>query len=264
MIAPAHLPWRQPKPSQSARKRLALSEMPAATYVIGDIHGRFDLYRAVENWIVNDAKRIMGPALIVVLGDMVDRGLDSANLLDHLIDPPGPDLQRLCLMGNHEHMMLEFLVNPSPTSPWLTAGGWKTLRSYGIISKADISKDVIDEYIPQFHVEFLQNLPICLQVGPYFLSHAGADPEYNLKNQPEDALIWGTHGVKAHPDTIIVHGHTAVERARNYKDRIALDTRAYATNVLSAVRLMPDAKPLFIETARHSQGKIIGDPHAGH
>lgn len=243
----------------AAPRILSLKQMPAAVYAIGDAHGCNALYRKLEHDIVNDAEAsgITGPKLIVVLGDFVDRGPDSAGLLRHLLDPPPPGFQRVVLRGNHEDMMLAFLQDPAPARQWLHFGGTETLVSYGMHPDPEHGfarpvrhlKQMLDATIPAAHREFLTKLPYGLSVGGYFLCHAGIDPARSLAHQrPEDLLWGGGDKIDAAAGTfpVIVHGHVITEDVLLTSKRINVDTGAYESGKLSAVRLVEDMPPIVL------------------
>ena len=114
---------------------LDLSEGPV--YAVGDAHGCLSLYRQLEAQILRDAAALPGTPTVVLLGDIVDKGPDTAALLDFLLRPAPPPLRRLCLRGNHESMMLAYLEKPAKNAQWLGFGGVETLLSYGLALDAD-------------------------------------------------------------------------------------------------------------------------------
>ncbi|MGP9789680.1 metallophosphoesterase family protein [Roseinatronobacter sp. NSM] len=243
----------------AAPRILALRQMPAAVYAIGDAHGCNALYRKLEQDIVNDAESagITGPKLIVVLGDFVDRGPDSAGLLRHLLDPPPRNFQRMVLRGNHEDMMLAFLQDPAPARQWLQFGGTETLVSYGMHPDPEHGfarpvrhlKQMLDATIPAAHRAFLTNLPYGLSVGDYFLCHAGIDPARSLEQQRPEDLLWGGGDkidAATGPLPVVVHGHVITEDVLLTSKRINVDTGAYQSGKLSAVRLVAGMRPIVL------------------
>jgi|GEM_PF-6837616 5''-nucleotidase/2'',3''-cyclic phosphodiesterase and related esterases len=106
-------------------RKLSLSTAPAVTYAVGDIHGQLELYKALEARILEDARSYDGPVLIVLLGDLIDRGPKSAQLIDYLLEPPLQGVTRLCLRGNHEDMFLQVLRHPSIARDWISWGALK-------------------------------------------------------------------------------------------------------------------------------------------
>lgn len=252
-------PRRRLAASTSAAARVHLSELPAQTYAIGDVHGCFDLFRALEDAILAEAHRDQADSqvLIVVLGDVIDRGPASAQMLDHLIAPTMPSLRRVVLRGNHEDMMSRFLDAPRANAAWLDHGGRETLLSYGALERNlngalrtqhQQGKDVV----PAEHLSFLRDLPLCLTAGPYVFSHAGYDPAKPLNRQTADDFIWADPARLdgAATSHIAVHGHVAQSEVVQLPTRISVDTGAYATGRLSAVKLGKSG-PQRVLVARH-------------
>lgn len=238
------------KPSAASRGAQTVAfedhgSLKGPLYVVGDAHGCIALYRALEQRILQDAAALGEAPTIVLLGDVVDRGPDTAGLLDHLIAPPAPGVTRICLRGNHEEMMLQFMSAPSTNSPWLTFGGFETLMSYGLALDLDASLStrrllqMLQAHIPQAHCDFLMQLPFGLYVDGYALVHAAIDPTASLACQPRQTVLWGdSEGISVDGLTV-VHGHTIISEPIVSKNRIALDTGAYHSGTLTAVRLHP-------------------------
>ena len=124
------LAGQPPKPSR--RPMLKLDQRPALVYAIGDVHGCLAELRALQDLIVEDAADRPGDKLLVTIGDYVDRGPDSAGVIDFLGLPPPAGFSRICLAGNHEAMMLAHIQSPARNMQWLDFGGDETLLSYGI------------------------------------------------------------------------------------------------------------------------------------
>lgn len=213
----------------------------APIFIIGDLHGckkQFDTLQAQM-----DAKD--SRATRVYVGDYVDRGEDSAGVLRSLFDCKDDPLI-VCLMGNHEAMMLDFLDHPEQKGQrWLRYGGLQTLASFGVggvtanstgealVTAAAALKAVMGIEM----LTWLRNLPPTWSSGNLTIVHAGADPVTPLTLQSTQTLIWG------HPDfdrmprsdgNWIAHGHTVVEQANTNDGKIAVDTGAYATGILTA------------------------------
>ena len=132
-------------------------------YAVGDVHGCLDELLALEDRIVADAAQLPGQKLIIMLGDYVDRGPASAQVIDHLIAPAPAGFERICLTGNHEIVMLQYLDGGIQLADWFSMGAGATLRSYGIdherlalmYQSADLVNDVIRKTIPSSHIAFL-------------------------------------------------------------------------------------------------------------
>jgi serine/threonine protein phosphatase 1 len=245
--------------SGAGLQRLAVDAEPAAIYVIGDVHGCLDLLLALEKTIVADAANFSGDRWIVMVGDVIDRGEQSAGVLDHLLAPPPAGLQRFCLAGNHEAMMLDFLRRPSPNSPWLEFGGRETLLSYGVPMEslmhsrfgAREARQIVDLYIPGDHVEFLESLPVMIETPSTILVHAGIRPGVWLEDQSDSDLIGYRDNFEASYEDLgrtVVHGHTIREEPLVTPNRIAIDTGAYFTGRLVAVRIVPNESPMLFSS----------------
>ena len=238
-----------------ASRHLNLEFLPSAIYAIGDVHGCLKELRALERKIIDDAASVEGRKLLVMLGDDVDRGPESAGVLDHLLAPPPADFDRLCLMGNHEIMAANFLDNPNPRSDWLQFGGSETLQSYGLPldifgsrKQANI-RQVIDACIPQDHIEFLRDRPWTLSAPGWLFVHAGLRPGVPLHRQSPNDLFWIRDEFFAAPaldGSCIVHGHTPGPEPVVTPARICVDTGAFATGRLTALKITPDAAPALL------------------
>ena len=234
---------------ESTIRRLSLTTFPAAIYAVGDVHGCLELYLALETKIIADGAGTPGQKLIVLLGDIVDRGAQSAEMIEHLLQPTPAGFQRLTLMGNHEEMMLLFLNAPSRNLSWLGFGGRETLLSYGMLPDAGLGfalsetrlKQMSDVCIPQSHRTFLEQLPVSLSVGEYLFSHAGYDGTKPVADQKKEDLLWGDPTLLDAQARLIhaVHGHIPVDKVLFTEARTDVDTGAYTSGKLSAVKITP-------------------------
>ncbi|CUX81964.1 MAG: serine/threonine protein phosphatase PphA [Roseibaca calidilacus] len=237
---------------------LDLSEGPV--YAVGDAHGCLSLYRQLEAQILRDAAALPGTPTVVLLGDIVDKGPDTAALLDFLLRPAPPPLRRLCLRGNHESMMLAYLEKPAKNAQWLGFGGVETLLSYGLALDADALqqmperklRQILTAHIPDTHLGFLHRTLPGLQVGQYLLAHAGADANAPLTAQPWGALLWGRAGLVAPDDLTLVYGHYVTAQPEFGPRAIGIDTGAYATGRLTCLRLTLDQPPAIMMTGEGS------------
>lgn len=250
-------------PTETPRDRIEASRMPAALYAIGDVHGRLDLLKALEAQIFADGAALVGEKWIVMLGDLIDRGPASAQVLDHVQMPVPAGWRRICLCGNHDHAMVMAMQDMAMFEQWLSFGGIETLASYGLDPKALAGAEhrwtrlqaLLESHIPAEHIQFLRTRPIMLQLPGYVFVHAGLRPGVPLDQQTDHDLMWirpnRTSGEASFPFTI-VHGHTPTESVDVSSRSINLDTGAFASGILSAVRLTPDAKPVLLQvSARH-------------
>lgn len=243
--------WRAP-PSAEAPARLSLSRAPPAVYAVGDVHGCLDKLLALETLIQRDAASIAGPKLIVMLGDVIDRGPASAQVLDHLIAAPPDGFHRVCLRGNHEDALLRFLDRPGVADGWIGIGRRQTLLSYGfdlerLEREAGMKRrtvlEAFREAFPENHRGFLQRMPVALSTESHFFAHAGARPGVALEAQKDEDLMWIRDGFLHHRGPpfgkVVVHGHTPEARPFVSRFRIGLDTGAFAGGPLTAARLRP-------------------------
>jgi serine/threonine protein phosphatase 1 len=165
-----------PQQGPSPRRRLVLNAMPPVLYAIGDVHGCLDLLEDLEAQIIEDADRFGGRGMVVVLGDLIDRGPSSAGVLEHVLTNEYSGLERICLCGNHEDMFLRFLEHPSLDSPWLSFGGQETLNSYGIwlddLAHQRHLQHRLDAMLPVEHIAWLKACPFrwnCLTIILFML-----------------------------------------------------------------------------------------------
>lgn len=249
-------------PTAPPRSRLAAAEWPAAIYAIGDIHGCIDELLQLERMIVEDAMSVgAGERWLVTLGDYIDRGPRSAQVISHLMSPPPAGFRRVALAGNHEQLLLDFLAEPVANAQWLDFGGLETARSYGMRDRPAvggprwaraIARDLAG-LIPESHLEFLRALPISLAVPGNYFVHAGIRPGVAVDDQADEDLLWIREpfleqGVPG--DVLVVHGHTPANEPELRTWRIGIDTAAFASGRLTAVRLSPGATPSFLSTGR--------------
>lgn len=228
-------------------------------YAIGDIHGRDDLLASLHEKIEADAKASPCESNIVVyLGDYVDRGLQSKQVIDRLIGNRIAGFEHVFLKGNHEQAMLQFLGDAAFGKTWKYFGGLETLHSYGI-TELTLTDDPqaferarlhFLEVLPEAHRHFLETLQPSAEFGGYFFAHAGVRPGISLSRQIEEDLMWIRDEFlqfDASFGKVIVHGHTPGEEVVVRRNRIGIDTGAYMTGVLTAVVLEGDEKR-FIQT----------------
>jgi serine/threonine protein phosphatase 1 len=233
-------------------------------YAVGDIHGELDLLEQLLEEIRVDARGYGSEEhKIVFVGDYIDRGASSAAVLDRV--KGGVDgFETVCLRGNHEQAMLEVCRNHdiSVAKTWLTKmiGGCETLKSYDV-DPLDIKPALKSEQkladilvsIPEDHLRFIEDMPLTHIDGKYLFVHAGIRPGIALEAQQEDDLLWIRRDFttsRIDHGYIVVHGHSWKKRPQNRKNRIGIDTGAFATGRLTAVALNGASKPRFIQV-RH-------------
>ncbi|HET6608459.1 MAG TPA: metallophosphoesterase family protein [Rhodopila sp.] len=214
-------------------------------YAIGDIHGCLDRLVSLHEEIAEDiAERPAEHVTLVHLGDYVDRGTDSAQVVDWLISgPPVPADTVVNLMGNHEHMMLAAIAVVDPGAPmhWLANGGADSLLSWGI-SRSTPPEEWAGR-IPAAHLMFLRDLAISYRIGPYLFVHAGVKPGVPLDQQTRHDMMWIRDPFltsKSDFGAVVVHGHTPKRAPIVMPNRIAIDTGAVLGGALTAVMLEGD------------------------
>ena len=226
-------------------------------YAVGDVHGRHDLLDLMLETLDRDIARFDDGRVsrIVFLGDYIDRGEHSREVLDTLCiaKRDHPQLFEF-LAGNHEAALLHFLDDPVQGAAWLEWGGQQTLKSYGLAAvsrKPDAAeltavRDRLCEALGP-HLAFLQDLTRYVVSGNVVFVHAALDPTLTLGNQPDTALLWGQLPAGRKPGLPgyrLVHGHFAHWEPVSRRGRLCVDTGAYYTDRLTAVRL--DAEETFL------------------
>ena len=215
-------------------------------YVIGDIHGRLDLLEelaiAIEE---DDRKRRKADSTVVSLGDLVDRGPDSAGVIAFIRDWQQRRKMRV-LAGNHEEMFLDSFEEPAMLRHFLKHGGRETLLSYGIKSK-DLKKLTLEELqkeirkaVPKSDRNFLRSFENMIVAGDYVFVHAGIDPTRPLDKQKRKDMLWIRERFLRHDEPLeykVVHGHTISEEVEDENHRIGIDTGAFRSGLLTALVL---------------------------
>ncbi len=217
--------------------------------IIGDVHGRLDLL-----------DRLMGqldPDVITVqVGDLIDRGDHSAEVLARMREQTERGTW-ICLRGNHEEMMVNFLDDPAEAGPrWLRNGGLQTLASFGVggvtqMAEANAlaaARDALRDKMPAGLEDWLRRRPVSWNSGNLWVVHAGADPQRAMVEQAAAHLVWGHPAFAQAPraDGIwVAHGHTVVEQPTAAQGRIAVDTGAYFTGRLTCALCLPSGEVSF-------------------
>lgn len=217
-------------------------------YAIGDIHGRADLLGEIYDSIERDAAAADdGKTTVVVhLGDYVDRGLQSREVID-MLRSPAAGIESVCLKGNHEDLMLAFLDGDEVGRMWLHNGGNATLASYGV-PMSDYAGDempaearqALARNLPPEHADFLRELKLMHLEGDYLFVHAGVRPGIELHRQAAEDLMWIRDAFLDSPDDhgrIIVHGHSIRPEVEMLPNRIGIDTGAFRSGRLTCLVL---------------------------
>lgn len=229
-------------------------------YCIGDIHGRDDLLKNLHDEILLDAADYSGEKMVIYLGDYIDRGLHSKEVVDLLLSKPLPEFESIYLRGNHEQVLLDFLnVDANIATQWFNFGGQSTILSYGVSMAGipfgekliQLQHDLADK-IPAAHLSFYNYLQYSYEVGDYFFVHAGVKPKVALNRQSEVVKMWIREeflNSKYRFEKMIVHGHSVVDEPVVLANRIAIDTGAYTSGVLTCLVLEGEDKRFLATTA---------------
>ena len=224
-------------------------------YAIGDAHGRADVLAELLGAIARDAAALgAGRRELVFLGDYVDRGPDSRGVIDLILGLGGdPAVSVVALKGNHEAAMLEFLADANFGPVWAQHGGGAPRRSYGgappghpqDAGEWERARRELDAALPAAHRAFLEGLQIHVRRGDYLFVHAGIRPGVALEEQSERDMLWIRREFLDHAKPhghVVVHGHTPESRPFEGAHRIGVDTGAYYSGRLTAVRLNGDTR----------------------
>ena len=241
-------------------------------WAIGDVHGRLDLLKPLVGAIVTDVEGSgASRRLVIFLGDYVDRGPESQGVLQFLSSlPTDRNIEWRFLKGNHEETMLNFLDDPAVGSQWCEYGGEATLESYGLRVPtlrhrseqwAHLAAD-LSHRLTSPERAFLQALELSVSVGDYFFAHAGARPGQPLGEQSAEDLLWIRRTFldsDVEFDRVVVHGHTPTAEVHADRRRIGIDTKAYGSGVLTAVRFSGRDR-FILQTASDSAGDVAVRP----
>jgi serine/threonine protein phosphatase 1 len=217
-------------------------------YGIGDIHGRLDLLDELLEQIHNDIRlRPVRQVLLVFVGDLIDRGPSSAQVVERLRTYRHPGVRTVFLLGNHEEVLLRILAGEVDLiAKWRWFGGTQCLNSYGMDTARlaalsdEEALELIRNAIPKEHVEFLESFDDSCRFGDYLFVHAGIRPGVEIDQQRQSDLRWirepflldeTDHGF------IVIHGHTIRSEVEVRPNRIGIDTGAFSSGVLTAIAI---------------------------
>lgn len=229
-------------------------------YAIGDVHGRLDLLDDLLARIRRElAERPARKVLLVFLGDLIDRGPSSAQVIELLRTLRMDNVRTVFLLGNHEEVLVRILDGDTSLIPsWLQFGGAQCLQSYGVDLRRirrrseDDVVTVVRRAIPQSHRDFLGSFVDTCRFGDYLFVHAGIRPGVSIEEQLQTDLRWirepflldeTDHGC------IVVHGHTISDRVEERSNRVGIDTGAYRSGVLTALAIEGDQR-WYLQTRR--------------
>ncbi|MGE0775872.1 MAG: metallophosphoesterase family protein [Sphingomonadaceae bacterium] len=247
---------------QAPVSRLAIARVPEGqrVYAIGDVHGRFDLLIGLLKRIkIDSEERGEADTHVVLLGDLIDRGPHSAQVLEYLRSHRDIFATFHFIAGNHEEAMLATLglYELPMQNGWLNVGGRETLCSYGAdpASFRDEGLDgaaLIRRHVPRTHLDFLESFEESVRIGDYLFVHAGIRPGVAIEQQRGDDMRWirrdflddeRDHGV------VVVHGHSITAEPDIRHNRIGIDTGAYKSGMLTALALEGEDRWLMMEQA---------------
>lgn len=215
-------------------------------YAIGDVHGCYDLLVDLLDKIQRHSESCDDrEPHIILLGDLIDRGPKSRQVVDHLLYNRPEFGTYHFIKGNHEEILVKIIDGDSALlNIWFAHGGWQTITSYGATSRdfrnlslAD-SIELLRHLIPEEHIEFFRSFDDGIEFGDYFLTHAGVRPGVAIGEQAGKDLRWIREGFldsKEDFGAVIVHGHTISDDVTLKNNRIGVDTGAYKSGKLSAV-----------------------------
>jgi serine/threonine protein phosphatase 1 len=228
-------------------------------YVVGDVHGRLDLLEQLLDQIHRDLDaRRPHKASVAFLGDLIDRGPSSAQVVERLRTYRHGEVRPIFLLGNHEEVLLRLVGGETDLIPgWLRFGGAQCLESYGADPQAiaaappEVALASIRQTIPAKHIEFLRGFADTCRFGDYLFVHAGIRPGIELDRQRQSDLRWirepfllddSDHGF------VVVHGHTISNGVDERPNRVGIDTGAYRTGTLTALAIEDDRR-WYLDTA---------------
>lgn len=244
-------------PVPATRQRTPRLPDGECVYAIGDVHGRFDLLLQLFESIEMDARQLPPETrvTIVCLGDYIDRGMQSRQVIDLLMSDRFKAYETVFLMGNHEEALLKFRNDPGFGPIWARYGGIETMYSYGLqppqiqgriggMDDPEVWQGMWDEFrqkLPSAHLEFYQSLKHYFSLGDYLFVHAGLRPHVPLEDQTTKDMLWIRDEFLEDPfefEHFIVHGHTPTDEVRRDNRRIGLDTGAYYSGQLTAAKFL--------------------------
>lgn len=246
----------EPAPAAPAPRR-PVTAPGERVYCIGDVHGRSDLLARVARFIAADADGVPGQVVTVFLGDLIDRGPDSAGVVEMIA--AGWPTRAVVLTGNHETDLLTALGQPAHLATWQGRGGLETLLSYGVPVAGVVrgghyraAMEALGRQMPPAHLALLRGAGFSFVSGDYFFCHAGVRPGVALDAQdPADLTRIRRPFLDFAGDfgKVVVHGHTQVRAPEFHANRIALDTGACRSGNLTCAVFEGAAVRLFSTAA---------------
>jgi serine/threonine protein phosphatase 1 len=232
-------------------------------FVIGDVHGCLNELTSLHKKILTHEKFNVKNDLLIYLGDYIDRGKNSKDVINQILKLKEKEIKTINLMGNHEEFMINFLFKKhNNIEQWLNYGVDQTFKSYDVevveFIKDGFNDEVIDKLRTDLlskmndrHVTFYKELETSFSTEKYLFVHAGINPKKKIAEQTKRDFLWSRSSEFFHKDfkaeKIIVHGHTPVEKVVNDSYRINIDSGCYFSGRLTSVLLNDnDDKRIFI------------------
>jgi serine/threonine protein phosphatase 1 len=256
---------QKPSASMASHQRLPQGPQGKRCYVIGDVHGRRDLLEGLLDQIRTDAARHDRAIIIVCVGDLIDRGIESRGVIELVRSRPVDWAHWVFLKGNHEEALVDGLEGrPALLLQWLQFGGFETARSYGVEIGALFGRDadtveaILQQAIPKADLDFMAGFIDSARFGDYGIVHAGVRPGVAFGEQTTRDLRWireefiesdADHGL------MIIHGHTIFDEVDVRRNRIGLDTGAYRTGRLSALWIDGAERGVLTQTGEPGEDK---------
>lgn len=229
------------RPREARRPMLTSGER---VYAIGDIHGRIDLFDSlIEGIEQDDASRHAARTTVILLGDLIDRGPDSAAVVARAKEW-AKCRQVEFIKGNHEEMLISSMSDVDVLRGFLKYGGRETILSYGVdpVALRDADFDELQQMmiaaIPQDDIDFLDSFQKFVQIGDYLFVHAGIRPNTPLQHQLGKDCRWIREPFLSHDGdfgAFVIHGHTITEEPQIRSNRIGIDTGAFLHGTLTAI-----------------------------
>ena len=220
-------------------------------FAIGDIHGCIKQLVTLKDKIFNYPQYNKEEDLLLYLGDYIDRGPSSKDVIDHMLQLQTEGIKSIFLMGNHEQFMIDFLFNKiNNLNNWIMNGADQTFKSYNIEvaefikdgfedDNIDKLRDIFLSKLTKEHVYFFKNLELTYTMGDYLFVHAGINPEKPLSEQNKMDFLWSRSDKffdkNFEFEKIIVHGHSPEKEVVNFPYRINVDTGSFFSGKLSCV-----------------------------
>ncbi|RZK02360.1 MAG: serine/threonine protein phosphatase [Novosphingobium sp.] len=246
----------------------AAAAVPAGerVYAIGDVHGRLDLFETLAAAIeADDAARGLAETTVILLGDLIDRGPDSAGVVAATRDWQSRRKVRV-ICGNHEEKLLESFDDPAVLRGFLLYGGDATIQSYGVapadLATADLAgtQALMRRAIPSEDLAFIAGFEDFVALGDYLFVHAGIRPGVPIGTQTVEDMRWIREPFLDYADShgfMVVHGHTITAEPDLRRNRIGIDTGAYKSGRLTALGLEGERRWLIATEER--DGAIVVD-----